>query len=1282
MSIDYEAVYADITDVNVLKQKRRARRSMITRQEQYFTSHSSLSPQEIKSAEISSKLNKLKDLVSEHEALQNRIDDVTNPSEDNADFVKDNQLLLNHFQLLDDFESLYNQHQAWCTGSRIKHDANILLNTSSLNSEACRESYEKLKLEYKTFVTSTHSYLSCSDIKNVVDEVHELLKQLLDKASLDFEPKVKTTTESSTRVDHVVPHFQSRLKLDLPTFSGDLLDWREFWSIFSARLSRETGLTEHERISCLETAMADKSAKAIVRVHGSGGSFSECVKALQERYDRNKIVYRHHVQKLSQLKPIQDNYESLCQTIHDLTRHSSGMKTCDGATFEQLLVAMIEPLLPTVLIKLWSDFTSDSHSPPALVDLIKFLKRRSQAVEAILPPKPVLQFQTPTKATLKPKALHAKDHNQDRCPCCDSCHPIYHCSQFKSLTADKRYNLARRNHLCFNCLSKSHTIDYCSSKATCRDCGRKHHSLLHKPTNSQSQPITASSTASKPTNSQSQPIEASSTASTSIASPSGVKTSLFQQRNSLIPSFVYMPATALAMVSVPGRQCKARVLMDSGSGITLITSRLAQSLKAKKHHLVHEITGLNGTKCLTSKYVVNLILSSASVVEGDEVAIQAHVVNQITSDYGPQDLSAIRALPFLEGKQLADPEFGHSGRIDLLLSIADSNRCTYDESESIPDRSFRTWNSVFGWIVGGQICTPNSSSTCMKITSGDARADEILQLFWDQEEVPNDEHVLRQEDKQALDVFHNTLTRDVQGRFSVSLPRKTPSLSLGESRSIALKRYIQNKRSLIRKDQWEALHLGLDEYRVLGHSELVPEADLLQPKGEVFYLPTHGVIKESSSTTKLRIVFDGSAISSNGLSLNDILLQGPSLYPLLSTVIAQFRTHTIGMSADISKMFREVGLAESDRDLHRFLHEDSEGQIQDWRMCRVTFGITSSPFLASKALLQVAEDHKIEFPEASQVVKRSFYVDDCLTGADSLSEAKQLRCDLNSLLSLACFTLRKWRSNSRELLADLPSELKEVDNSNLVISPSECPKTLGLHWNTSTDTLHVCTPSLEETQVPTKRQLASAVGKTFDIMGWYSPVTVVIKILLQRVWKCKVDWDEPLPPNLLPVWEKWSKDLHLLTEHPVPRRYCSSDSPIIQKQCDASQAAYGAVVYLRLLHEDTAVSISLITAKTKVAPLAGSTIPRLELCGAVLLARLLHRTRKDLSIPTANIFAWCDSSAVLGWLNMSSSRLKTYIANRVIETTKLVPAGHWRYVSTKMNPADLVLCMYFCMFIN
>ncbi len=329
-----------------------------------------------------------------------------------------------------------------------------------------------------------------------------------------------------------------------------------------------------------------------------------------------------------------------------------------------------------------------------------------------------------------------------------------------------------------------------------------------------------------------------------------------------------MPATALSTVSVLGRKCKARVLMDAGSGITLISSRLAQSLKAKKQHRIHEITGLNGTKCVTSKYVVNCTLSSARETGGEEVSIQAHVVNQITSDYGPQDLSGIRALPFLEGKQLADPEFGQSGQINLLLSIADSNRCLYDQSESTPDRSFRTWNSVFGWIVGGQTSKPTNSSSGMNISASvDANTEEILQHFWSREEVPS-EYLLSHEDKRALENFQTTTIRDSQGRFSVSLPRKTPSLSLRESRNIALRRYQQNKRSLCNKNQWQAFHLGLDE-RVLGHAELVPSTEICNPIGDVFYLPTHGVIKESSTTTKLRIVFDGSAASSNELSLQD-----------------------------------------------------------------------------------------------------------------------------------------------------------------------------------------------------------------------------------------------------------------------------------------------------------------------------------------------------------------------------------------------------------------------------
>ena len=172
-----------------------------------------------------------------------------------------------------------------------------------------------------------------------------------------------------------------------------------------------------------------------------------------------------------------------------------------------------------------------------------------------------------------------------------------------------------------------------------------------------------------------------------------------------------------------------------------------------------------------------------------------------------------------------------------------------------------------------------------------------------------------------------------------------------------------------------------------------------KPHSESYYLPMHGVEKESSTTTKLRIVFDASAKSSNGNSLNDVLLTGPSLYPLLTTIINRFRLHRIGMSGDISKMFREVGLHHDDFDLHQFLHMEASGKIVDCRMKRLTFGVTTSPFLATQVLRQLALDYATDYAIASALIQQPFYVDDCLTGADTLDDAKAIRinCSANAV---------------------------------------------------------------------------------------------------------------------------------------------------------------------------------------------------------------------------------------------------------------------------------------------
>ena len=183
-----------------------------------------------------------------------------------------------------------------------------------------------------------------------------------------------------------------------------------------------------------------------------------------------------------------------------------------------------------------------------------------------------------------------------------------------------------------------------------------------------------------------------------------------------------------------------------------------------------------------------------------------------------------------------------------------------------------------------------------------------------------------------------------------------------------------------------------------------------------------------------------------------------------------------------------------------------------------------------------------------------------------------------------------------------------------------------------------------------------------------------MKILLQLTWKEKLGWDEPLPSSMLNVWAQWKDKLPLLSSHAIPRQFTSSDSPVLEFQLhgfsDASQTAYGGVIYLRALHQDTSISMSIVTAKTKVAPLAGATIPRLELCGTLLLARLLSTIARSLNVPSTRLYAWCDSSAVLGWIKTAPSRMKNYVSNRVQKLVEHVPPEQWRYVSTSHNPAD------------
>ena len=270
--------------------------------------------------------------------------------------------------------------------------------------------------------------------------------------------------------------------------------------------------------------------------------------------------------------------------------------------------------------------------------------------------------------------------------------------------------------------------------------------------------------------------------------------------------------------------------------------------------------------------------------------------------------------------------------------------------------------------------------------------------------------------------------------------------------------------------------------------------------------------------------------------------------------------------------------------------------------------------------------------------------------------------------------LRKWRSSSDELLATIPVELRETETKQHIQSPSSHIKTIGLHWDTGQDSLHVAMPVLDQDASPTKRRILSNVFQIFDVLGWFSPFTIPVKALIQQLWLLKIGWDDPVPDNLAQIWQDWRDQLHLVTTVAIPRYYHDKQKTIRSIQVhgfsDSSEIAYGGAVYLRTTCTDATITTALVIAKSKVTPLKKLTIPKLELCAVLLTSKLVQTVSAQLSVDPSNVFGWSDSTITLQWLRTHHS-LKTYVSNRVTATTSRLPASHWKHVPTRDNPADI-----------
>ena len=832
--------------------------------------------------------------------------------------------------------------------------------------------------------------------------------------------------------------------------------------------------------------------------------------------------------------------------------------------------------------------------------------------------------------------VSAKTGHQ-KCVFCEQQHDPAECQDAAKLTVEERRQRLLASGCCFLCLRPRHIASTCESQKTCTVCHRKHHELLCF----ENEPKTSKK-------------------------PAQVVAARSQVRNK---TGVALQTARVEAVGPAGKEC-VKMLLDSGSNQSFITKRLATKLGCKSTgEQDTQIVTFGGTeKCHKSMKMVSVTLKKTGNTSSGVKLCMA----QIDTICGPVNAGLTLdegELDHLMDVELADPpeQWRECQEVDILLGMdfyqdVMTGRTRRNHSGLI------AMESIFGWILGGRVsATEDENRQVFFVRTQNASED--LEQIWDLESIgiQNPSFESAREEKQtsedsAVTHFESTCTRLDDGRYQVRWPKKDNFSCLPDGDRLARARLERCEKALERSERRPEYEKAIMQYMEDGYAELAP----CTPDGPLHVMSHHAVYKNG----KIRIVFDASA--GHPQSLNDCVLAGPNLIADLAGILLRFRLHPVAVSADIEKAFLQISLHPEERDVTRFLWRENPGEDPTvFRMTRVVFGVSASPFLLQATVKRHLSLYAESLPGSVLRLGTDLYCDDLLTSLKTEEEAEMFIQETKQIFSDAKMNMRKWASNQK--LAAV-----ENDGPKAVLLPdggAEERKVLGVVWAPADDTLRFdpsCLVVMSDNMRPTKRNLLRISARIFDPLGLLTPFTVRTKMLLKQLWIRGKGWDDPMPDDLQKLWLVWNEELKQLEKIRIPRTYDSDDidSFEIHTFCDASQEAYAAAVYLRPNGEHPRKS-RLMISKSRLAPTKPMCLARLELMAAVIGARLTEYVIRSLSLQPDSVRLWTDSAVALAWIRSNPRRWGTFVSNRVVEVQQKFPPECWRHCPGESNPADL-----------
>ncbi|XP_039902004.1 uncharacterized protein LOC120742644 isoform X1 [Simochromis diagramma] len=887
-----------------------------------------------------------------------------------------------------------------------------------------------------------------------------------------------------------------------------------------------------------------------------------------------------------------------------------------------------------------------------------------------------------------------KDFNRN-CPLHNKPHPLKRCRTFRNKPLDERKAFLKEKGICFRCCSSdTHLAKECKSSVKCSECdSTSHDAVMHPgpPPQTNKAPPPAQENGGERENSH-DTVDVT-TSCTDVCSPGQWGRSC----SKICLTWVYPKGDK-------DRAVKAYVILDDQSNRSLAKPEFFELFDIKSEPFSYNLRTCSG-----------VVETWGKIAEGFHIeSLDRSVVIPLPSLIECQDIpnnrneiptpSAVLHQPHLRTIAKYIPELDPKAEILLLLGRDILQAHKVRQRINGPHNAPFAQRLDLGWVVVGEVCLGNvhrpTVSTLKTVVLENGRptvfkpCNSLLQL----KEMPHTnrpgkapEQTLGQtvfnrtdndnkpshsiQDILFLKMMDNAMYRDVDNSWVAPLPFKEPRQQLPNNRQQAATRFSSLKRTLNRKPEMREHYVAFME-KILsnGHAEVAPP---LEKGEECWYLPTFGVY-HPQKPNQIRVVFDSSA-QHLGVSLNNVLLTGPDLNNTLVGVLLRFRTESVAIMADIQQMFHCFMVREDHRNFLRFLwHRDNDlnNEVVEYRLKVHVFGNSTSPAVAIYGLRKaIRAGSKDCGADTVKFVERHFYVDDGLISVPSPAEAIDLLQRTQASLAESNLRLHKFVSNSQAVMqAFCPEDCAPViKNLDLSGEETQSQRSLGLIWEITRDTFIY---SVATSSKPfTRRGVLSSVNSVFDPLGLLAPVTIQGRALLRELTSECSDWDVPLPEDKRSRWETWRNSLQDLRELHVPRTYTSTSLSRAKRKelclfSDASTKAIGAVAYLKAVQTDGKVEVGFIMGKAKLAPLSEPTIPRLELCAAVLAAEMADLIQDELDLDFDAVHFYTDSKVVLGYICNESKRFYTYVHNRVQRIRQSSKPEQWHYVRTEENPAD------------